>query len=199
MEDWYEKTRIIFNRITEIPDAEWQIAEKYLSYKKYRKGEHLIEAGWLAQNSFLILKGVVRVYYLTENGKEYNSAFIPENHFCGSVMSIIGGLPSRFYIQALENVDAVLLPRNRILELYERHGCWDRLGRIIAEGAMMLFEVKEGEFLDSPEERYLRLMKNHPSLLHRIPQYHIASYLGITDVALSRIRKRLKEKKLLSE
>ncbi|MCP4130618.1 MAG: hypothetical protein GY754_06515 [bacterium] len=114
-----------------------------------------------------------------------------ENGIVGSVSSMIKHLPSRFYIQALEETETVLLTRSAVEELYDRHRCWDRFGRLYAEYALIYNETREGEILDSLEVRYLRFLETYRDILHRLPQYHIASYLGITDVALSRMRKRM--------
>jgi CRP-like cAMP-binding protein len=78
-------------------------------------------------------------------------------------------------------------------EFYDRHACWERLGRKNAEQLVLIKEAREKELLlDSLEVRYQRFLQEFPGLADRIPQYHIASYLGVTDVALSRIRKKIK-------
>lgn len=198
-QDWKREAKALFNRITPIPEEEWEKALACLSVQSFEKNRMLLSAGDLAPHSFLLLKGLVKIYYLLENGKEYISGFAHEGQFCGSVTSIIGGHPSRFYIQALEPVRAVLLPRPCILQLYDGHRCWDRLGRIISEGVMMLYEAKEGQVMDSLEDRYLLLLRHFPDLTRRVPQYSIASFLGVTGVALSRVRKKLKERGILPE
>jgi hypothetical protein len=77
---------------------------------------------------------------------------------------------------------------------YERHPCWERLGRKNAEYMFLFKEAREKELLlDSLEVRYQRFVKNFPGLAQKIPQYHIASYLGVTDVALSRVRKKISQ------
>lgn len=73
--------------------------------------------------------------------------------------------------------------------LYKRHRCWETLGRKLAEGLYIKKEMKERLLLmNTAEERYLQFLKEFPGLEKRVPQYHIASYLGITPVSLSRIR-----------
>ncbi len=186
------QTRRFFRSITEIPDAEWAYAERFIVHRTFERHEHLLRVGEVAEHSFLILEGIVRIYYLTEAGKEFNKGFAAEDQVTGSVSSIIGGLPSRFSIQALEPTSAALLPRRAIEELYDRHRCWDRLGRVIAEATLVTIERLHGERLDPLEVQYRRLLETFPTLPKRVAQYHIASYLGITDVALSRLRGRLR-------
>lgn len=185
--------KVLFNSISPIPEDQWEQASRFISFKEYKKNEHLLLAGEMAPYSFMILEGIVRIYYVTADGKEFNKGFASENQVTGSVSSIIGKLPSRFSIQALEKTKAALLPRDAIERAYEQHRCWDRFGRIIAESALVYIEQHNGEILDSLEKQYLRLLKTFPDLTKRVAQYHIASYLGITDVALSRLRRRLRE------
>jgi CRP-like cAMP-binding protein len=101
--------------------------------------------------------------------------------------------PCSFFIQALERTDTIVLPNRLLNELYDRHVCWERFGRKMAEHLVIIKEAREKELLlDSLEVRYQRFLKEFPSLVDRIPQYHIASYLGVTDVALSRLRQKIK-------
>ncbi len=193
MKNWQTEAYEVFNRITPIPPEQWQNALKYLYLKKFRKNASLLSAGETAPHSFLILKGIVRSFYITESGREYTAGFAQEGQFAGSVLSIIGGQPSRFFIESLEPVEAVILPRESVLRLYDEHRCWDRLGRIISESAMMHYEIKESEILDSLEDRYLRLIRTAPGLAARVPQHHLASCLGVTPEGLSRMKGRLKK------
>jgi len=188
-----DQLRGLFDAVTPIPTAEWDYARQFIVLRSYDKGEHLLCAGQMAYHSFVILQGIVRAYYVTDSGKELNRGFAAEGEFAGSVSSIIGKLPSRFSIQALERTATALLPRAAIEEAYGRHRCWDRFGRIIAESGLICLEGRDSELLDSAEDRYLRLLTSYPELTRRVAQYHIASYLGITDVALSRLRRRLRQ------
>lgn len=198
MQDTYtDQIFQVFNSIAEIPIEEWNYAQQYISIEKFRKHAYLIHAGDIASHSFLILEGIVRVYYTTEQGREFNKGFAGKNEFVGSVSSVIGNIPSRFSIQALADTTAALLPRSSIERMYDRHRCWDRFGRIVAERSLIAIEKREGEILDTLEEQYLHLLKSQPEISAKIPQYHIASYLGITDVALSRLKGRMKKKGLL--
>jgi len=187
-----QKVRDIFESYTPIPDSEWEYVAKSINFKLFKKNEYLITADTVADHSFIIIKGLVRIYYITETCKEFIRGFAKENDIIGSTGSMIKLLPSRFYVQALEDTEVAPLWRNKVNQLYERHQCWERLGRLISENSLIHIEAREGDILDSPEVRYLRFLKKHPDICSRLPQYHIASYLRITDVALSRLRKRIK-------
>jgi CRP-like cAMP-binding protein len=160
--------------------------------RRFEKNEYLVRAGEISDSFYFIVKGLVRFFYSTEEGKEFNKNFIMENGFAGSFHSLVLGGACGYFIQALEKTNTIALPNRLLRELYERHPCWERLGRRNAENLALLKEAREKEFLlDSLETRYRRFLVEFPGLEDRISQYHIASFLGVTDVALSRIRRKI--------
>lgn len=192
MDDANIRMKKYFNSITPIPDDEWNFASRSIPVIHFKKNEYLLNADTVTDHSFIIIRGLVRFYYLTDSGKEFNRGFAVENNLIGSLGSMIKSLPSRFYIQALEDTYAGVLSKPLIEILYQRNQCWERLGRLIAENALIHIEARDGELLASAESRYLRFISKHSDIAKRLPQYHIASYLHITDVALSRLRRRIK-------
>ncbi len=192
--DTREALRSFRSRIEEnvpLPDVEWEHACKHLHVQAFKKNAILARAGEKSIRLFSIITGLVRYFYLTESGKEFNKYFIMDNRPFGSFSSLFLDQPCGFHIQALEDTEVLIISRNSIEELYKRHSCWERLGRLCAISFIHHMEQREKEFLLDPlEVRYLRFLKEYPELIDRIPQYHIASYLGVTDVALSRLRKR---------
>jgi len=180
------------NTLTEIPEREWAYFSALLRQRNFGADEMLIRAGEPVTEFYFIVKGLVRYFYLTQDGKEFNKLFALENDFVGSFSYKIPNEPCPFSAQALEQTETVALPVTLIEEAYDRHPAWERVGRLHAEKMAFTKELREKEFLLDPAEiRYRRFMKENPDLAQRIPQYHIASYLGITDVALSRIRNKL--------
>ena len=175
-----------------IPVGEWEYFVSHLVECRFEKNDYLIRAGDVAQSFYFIVDGLVRFFYSTEDGKEFNKSFALENGYAGSFHSLVRQAPCGFFIQALERTNAVVLPNQLLRELHERHSCWERLGRRNAENLVLIKEAREKELLlDSLETRYRRFLKEYPGLADRIPQYHIASYLGVTNVALSRIRSKI--------
>jgi CRP-like cAMP-binding protein len=146
----------------------------------------------VAGSFFFIVQGLVRFFYLTEDGKEFNKHFAMENRYAGSFHSFVLNEPCGFSIQAMEKTRTLVLPYQLLSELYERHACWERMGRTNAERLALIKEAREKELLlDSLEVRYRRVLQEFPGLVDRISQYHIASYLGVTPVALSRVRRKI--------
>lgn len=189
----FGKLRKAIEQMVSIPEKEWLYATQYIHRRNYKKGEFLIQAGETINHFFFINKGLVRFFYITEPGKEFNKHFAKENDFAGSYVSTILNYPCPYFIQAIEKTETCILTKQLLQELYDRHPVWERIGRIKAERLAIQKEFREKEFLlDTAETRYRRFLKEFPDLTDRIPQYYIASYLGITDVALSRIRKKMK-------
>jgi CRP-like cAMP-binding protein len=189
-----EQFRRVIESQVSLPDAEWDYAVSLLAERTFKKEEYLVRTGEIAHNFYFLVTGLVRFYYSTEGGKEFNKHFAMENGFAGSFQSLVLGEPCGFFLQTMERTGTIILPNSQLRELYRRHPCWERLGRRNAENLVLVKEAREKEFLlDSLEVRYRRFLKEFPGLADRIPQYHIASYLGVTDVALSRLRRKINQ------
>lgn len=185
--------RAEIEKFVAIPDEEWEFLLSKLEYMDFPKGAFLAKPGEMADQIHTILRGAVRIYYADDEGKEFNKQFGIEFSTVGSYSSLIFGQPCRYYIQALEDTATASCSKALIDQLYERHPCWERMGRFGAQQYLLFKEKREEELIrDNLEERYRVFLREYPGLYKRIPQYHIASYLGVTDVALSRMRSRLK-------
>jgi len=175
-----------------VPRGEWEYIVQHLSERSFKEDDYIVRAGDVAKNFYFITKGLVRFFYSTEDGKEFNKHFAMENSFAGSFHSLVQNVPCGFFIQALERTETIVLPNHIIHQSYKRHLCWERFGRKLAEHILLQKEAREKELLlDSLDIRYRRFLLEFPGIASRIPQYQIASYLGVTDVALSRVRKKI--------
>ena len=180
------------DRVSPIPPELWDQAGPLFERRSYGEGEYLLRAGEVGEYSYFVWRGVVRLVYIAESGREYVKSFAVEGDFCGSFASSLAKEPCRFYIQALEGCEVLRSRFDAITRLFPTDIRWERLGRRLAEWYALLKERREAELLlDSAEERYRLFRQEYPGLEGRIAQRHIAAYLGITDVALSRIRRRL--------
>src|SRR5512134_561931 len=140
-----------------IPETEWEYVAKHLSRHTFEKKSYLVRAGDVVENFYFINTGLVRFFYCTEDGKEFNKHFAMENGFAGSFHSLTLHEPCSFFIQALEDTETVVLPNHLLNELYDRHACWERFGRKMAEYLVLIKEAREKELLlDSLEIRYQR-------------------------------------------
>ena len=176
----------------DVPESEWDYASKLLHIETFRKNSYLVRAGDKLDRVFSIIRGFVRYFYITESGKEFNKYFVMDNRVFGSFSSLFLDMPCGFFIQAMEDTEAIIITGDTMNKLYSRHSCWERLGRMAAMSFICHMEKREKEFLLDPlDVRYRRFIREYPDLINRIPQYHVASYLGVTDVALSRLRKKI--------
>lgn len=180
------------NEITAIPESELEYTEKFIETKTFKKNQHLVRAGERLDSYYFICNGLVRFYYLCRDGKEFNKHFAMENDFAGSIATKVLGIPSIYGIQALEDTETLVIKYDLLDDLYNRDKSWERMGRLTTEKLAILKEFREKSFLlDDAETRYRNFIKQYPALMNRISLFHIASYIGITQVALSRIRKNL--------
>lgn len=161
-----------------------------------RKGEFFTRPGQPATRFSVVLSGLVRHYYVDPKGTESVKAFRGPFEVSGPYAEILLRRPSRTFIQALTDAELLVFKVADVDAAAERSLELQRLVRRFVELQFVAKEQREYEFLLlSAEERYRQFCASLPELLHHIPQHQIASYIGITPVALSRIRGRLARKR----
>lgn len=160
--------------------------------KHVRKGEHVVREGEYNYRSMRVIKGLLSHYVIDENGFEKTLLFVPEGRFSGSLKTLMNGEPADENIVALEDT-LVLIADIRELEKFAATSIG--ITKMLNESyrKVILESAERIKFLvaHSHEERYLNFCKNYPQLEQRIKQKDLASYLGITDSSLSRIRARI--------
>lgn len=183
-----EALRNQVEKIVSINDAEWEAFQRMLKPKQLKKHELLLEQGQVCRHMAFIVKGYVRFYFLV-GGEEVTKEFSFENNFCGSYASFISGKPSRFNVKAMEDLSILIFDRPHLLELIDQYPVWGKFLLFSVENLFVRKENREASFLlDSPEEKYEKLLHEHKEILQRVPLKYIASYLGITAETLSRVR-----------
>lgn len=157
-----------------------------------KKGEHFIKKDRYAKEIAFLELGIVRAYYINSEAKEYNKTFFSAPSIIGSYASLISKQKNMVAQQALTDCKIWKASFQKIEELSEGNYEIERLRRTIAENFFLNNEKKEIEMaLLDADKRYLILQEEYPGLELKIPQYHIASYLGISATQLSRIRNKL--------
>ena len=168
-------------------EAEKAIAEisKVITIKK---NIDLQPIGHTCKTIYFINTGVARIYYF-KDGVDITESFAFENNIIARVESLFTGKPSRKAIQILEDAEIVAINSTQLFKLYDTYPEIERLFRLIFEAAYVgTVDRIEGIQFHTAEERYNALIKEAPNVLKRVPLKYIASYLGITQVSLSRIR-----------
>lgn len=153
-----------------------------------RKNTDLQPIGHTCKTIYFINKGVARIYYY-KDGVDITESFSFENNLIARVESLFTGKPSRKAIQILEDAEIVAINSTQLFKLYDKFPEIERLFRLIFESAYVgTVNRIEGLQFHTAEERYSELVAEAPNVLKRVPLKYIASYLGITQVSLSRIR-----------
>ena len=183
----------VLSQLVSPPDPELDEFLKLFQVRSIEKGAYFVRAGDRSTELAFVNAGLLRFFYQTTDGKESYKSFVAENQFTAAYSAFLTGMPTRFSIQALEECHLLICDLHMVVNMFDRHDCWERLGRILAEQLFIKKEAREAEFLlDDAETRYRNFQKQYPGLEGRVAQYHVASYVGITPVALSRIRNKLK-------
>ena len=157
------------------------------------KGVPVLKAGDVAEMLFFIQTGLLRYYYIdAETGDERTGQFFDEGAVVTDAASFLTGAPATQTVEAVEASTVVTIPRAALLRAYDEDHAIERFGRKMVEGGFLGSQRRAANLLNmSPDERYRHFVENRPGIARRVPQYLVASFLGITPESLSRIRGRL--------
>lgn len=190
--DPFESLVSLASRQASADDGAWADFRGAFQERSFGPGDHLVRAGDPHPDVFFVARGLVRLYYADREGRESNKAFAAEGSFTGSLAAGLLGVPAPYSVQALESTAALSAAWADLEALYDRHPALERLGRRIAERIAVKKELRERALLElTATERYQAFVRDEPALFARLPLYHVASYVGVTEVSLSRIRGRL--------
>lgn len=168
-----------------------QIIIEHSGIRTISKNEDIIREGQIAQECLFVLKGCIKKYYLID-GEEKISNFYTEGQVV-TPNSYTDKKPSKYFLTALEDTIALSGdPENEQKAIKQYPELGEFIGKVTEKLMVNISDELDNRVNHSPEERYLMLSKERPDILQRVPQYQIASYLGIKPESLSRIRKRLK-------
>ncbi|WP_271768704.1 Crp/Fnr family transcriptional regulator [Aquimarina algiphila] len=180
----------------EISDEEMELFYQYLKVIKLKKKAYVLEEGKVCRARYFIVKGCLRSYYIDEKGVEQIMDFAIDKWWYTNYNSLLDQSPSENFIQALEDTVLLELSLDSFEELTTKLPKIDRLFRIIMERTVIANSnrIKYTRVL-SGEEMYQVFLKANPQFFQRVPQYMIASYLGLSPEFISKIKKRPTKKK----
>ncbi len=155
------------------------------------KGEHIIKTGKTCDKLYYIKEGIFRSYYINESGKDITQWFFNDGKFMTSIESFYQQKPSLYNIQALEDAVVYSINRKKLDTLFNTYPKAERFGRLLAIEMLIKVSNKLNAIqFQKAKERYEYMITEFPNIYYRVPLGYIASYLGMTQETLSRIRKK---------
>ncbi len=162
-------------------------------FRSVKKGTTLLKEGQKTKDSYFVLKGCIRTYYILDS-EEKTTAFYTEMEAL-TPPCVINKTPSEYYISCIEDTILIVSNSDMEVEVNSKFPKFETLCRILSEQLLAKQRIDFDEFkTSSPEQRYLNLIQKRPDLIQRVPQHQLASFLGIKPQSLSRLRARLVDK-----
>jgi len=184
------------NQKVALSEAEQQVVKTFFTPKKLRKRQYLLQEGEPCKYLAFVEKGILRSYNVDNKGVEHIIHFAMEGWWMGDIYSFLSGEPSGYNIDAIEDAELLMITLDGFEQMMVKVPRMERYFRILFQNNIISKERRLISSISySAEEKYLRLAESGPELLQRIPLNLVASYLGITPETLSRIRKKLAQKK----
>lgn len=180
-----------FSKISQLSKDEGEAIAESMNILNFKKGDFLLKEGQRSVNTYFILEGCVREYVDTD-GEEKTTNFYTEGEWAISLSNFAPESRAAHNWVSMEDTIVVEGNEQQAQELFKRFPRFETISRTIMEAAFAAQKTAlTSYFTDSPEQRYLKLLESNPELFQRIPQYHIASFIGVKPESLSRIRKRI--------
>jgi CRP-like cAMP-binding protein len=192
MKPYFKESFNYVNTFTTVTEPVFNILYEAAVYRKLKPGETLLKQGKVPNKIYLMTKGIVRAYLVLENGKEITTRLFNPNMFFASFKALLNKKPSRIIYEALTESEVLELDFNTLSNISHSHLEVMNLYAKVLEDIIIRGEARFIALSSTDAtKRYLDLRKRIPNLDNSIPQYQIASSIGVTPVQLSRIRAKL--------
>ena len=171
---------------------EEDILKSNVIYRKYLKGQYVVQQGDVCKYSGFVVSGCTKTFYMDDDGQEHIIMFSIEDWWASDIGSFITQTPADYNVQCIENTELILFPYDVNEELYKKIPKLERFFRQVFEKGLVASQKRlVRSFSMTAKEQYLYFKEQYPKIEQRIPQYMIASYLGITKEFLSKIKSQL--------
>jgi CRP-like cAMP-binding protein len=188
----YDRYFEIFDKRVPLTEEEQVFIKNYLTVKKLRKRQYLLQEGDVCKVMAFVEKGALRLYRVNEDGTEHIVQFALDGWFIADLYSFLTYEPSTYNIDAIEDSELVLISRSASDELRKLSAKYQEyVFQATSEAYIQLERRITSAISLGLEERYKDLIANYPNIIQRVPQHMIASYMGLTPETLSRVRKRI--------
>ncbi len=183
------------SEVLEIPKDAVSTCTSHYTAKKVAKNEFLLREGEVCNQTLFVEKGLLRMYSIDRNGKEHIIQFAPENWLISDRSSLYFNEKSKYYIEAVEESEVLLLKNDFFTTINQQFPHTAENNDLLLQKHIRNLQNRVNSLLaETAEERYMNFIKMYPDILLRVPQWMVASYLGITPESLSRVRKELARK-----
>lgn len=163
-----------------------------VTYRKYAKGQYIVQQGDVCKHQCFVVSGCTKTFHIDDSGQEHIVMFSIQNWWTSDMGSFISKIPADYNIQCIENTELIMFSSEAMEELYSEIPKLERFFRQIIERALVASQKRiVRSFSLSAKDRYLYFRNQYPKIEKLIPQYMVASYLGITKEFLSKIKKEL--------
>ncbi len=187
----FEKIFTVINSISPISEEAWADLQLLFEPIELKRNDYLVREGSSVNYCYLLTEGVVRVYH-NKDGNEYNKTFFTPGMFPTPLTALLSGMPSSLSFQSLLPCHLIKFSYKGFRELFDKHRCLESLLLKILEQVWIKKEKHDIQMVtNDATTNYMIFRQDYPQLENQISQYHIASYLGITPIQLSRIRTQL--------
>ena len=179
------------DRFAQLSDDELEIVFSLFENRSFAKKVTLLHAGDVCDFEAYIVKGCIRQYFKDESGSEVTIEFATEDWWISDIASFESQTKSRTYIETLEDVELLVLTREKKDELLLKVPKLERMFRLMMQRHLSVIQNRMIDNIASPAmDRYIKFTNRYPTISQRVPQHYIASYLGITAEFLSKLRRR---------
>ncbi|MCX2680062.1 Crp/Fnr family transcriptional regulator [Galbibacter sp. EGI 63066] len=186
-----EQIRKYYKEHFDISERDWKLFSSRFKRKEIPKKTKILDLGETENHLSFVEKGIVRLYIPKEEN-DITFGFVFQGAFASAYDSFLTQKPSPYCVETITNSVLWQLTYQNLQQVYTESDIGNLIGRKASEDLFLIKSSRELSLLnDTPEERYLKLFTDRPELIQQIPLKYIASYIGITPQALSRIRKRI--------
>ncbi|MEQ8582452.1 MAG: Crp/Fnr family transcriptional regulator [Marinoscillum sp.] len=179
-------------KVVALNEEERDLISKHFNPRKYLKGQFIVQQGDVCRFENFVVKGCLKTFHISASGQEHVVMFAIENWWTSDLGSFLMQTPAAYNVQCLEPTEVLQISLEALNRLYQEVPKMDRFFRIIIQNAYVASDQRIIQNFSIPaKERYLAFRRRYPEIEQRVPQYLIASYLGITKEFLSKIRNQL--------
>lgn len=179
-------------QVVPLNDGEVDLVSRSFKSKKLGKKEILLYPGEISSHMRFIAEGCLRVYYMDDKDQEHTLQIGIENWWINDLYSYLSQTPAKYFIQAIEPGIVLQVHRETLAELYNSVPAMERFFRVKIESAYVALQERTIDVISkTAEQRYLDFLHKYRAIEQRIPQYIVASYIGIAPESLSTIRKKM--------